>query len=282
MIFTQYDDAERLLERVEPMLLAKEAFNGMLLGTLYGLRRNPNQIAKPLLATVQAGERLALVAVQTAPKRLLLASELDEPAEAVGRLVHNLPAYHVVERVNGPTHITLPFGRLWSAERNVSASIFLDQFVYDLHEVTFPQHVSGRARLADAADAEVITEWAADFSFEALGERFAGPAVKAAMQDRIKHGYVMLWEDEGAVVSMAQLTRQLRDGITISLVYTPPHLRGHGYASAVTAAVSQRGLDLGWQFCTLFTDATNAVANKIYQRIGYRKLGSYLAYNFEV
>jgi predicted GNAT family acetyltransferase len=51
---------------------------------------------------------------------------------------------------------------------------------------------------------------------------------------------------------------------------TPPELRRHGYASAVTAATSQAELDKGRRFVFLFTDLSNPTSNKIYQAIGYR------------
>jgi predicted GNAT family acetyltransferase len=52
-------------------------------------------------------------------------------------------------------------------------------------------------------------------------------------------------------------------------VYTPPELRGRGYASALTAAVSQAQLNGGRRYCFLFTDLANPTSNKIYQAIGY-------------
>ena len=59
------------------------------------------------------------------------------------------------------------------------------------------------------------------------------------------------------------------NGIRIGPVYTPPELRGHGYGTAVTAAVSRLLLDRGHQFCFLYTDLANPTSNAIYMRIGY-------------
>ena len=60
------------------------------------------------------------------------------------------------------------------------------------------------------------------------------------------------------------------NGIAIGGVYTPPESRGHGYASACVAALSQRQLDAGRAFCALYTDLANPTSNSIYQKIGYR------------
>ena len=59
-------------------------------------------------------------------------------------------------------------------------------------------------------------------------------------------------------------------GIRIGAVYTPPVLRGRGYASACVAAASQSQLDAGRTRCFLLTDLANPTANHIYQAIGYR------------
>ena len=58
--------------------------------------------------------------------------------------------------------------------------------------------------------------------------------------------------------------------VRIGPVYTPPELRGHGYASAATAALSQRRSKPGREEVLLYTDLANPVSNSIYQRIGYR------------
>ena len=60
------------------------------------------------------------------------------------------------------------------------------------------------------------------------------------------------------------------NGIRIGPVYTPPEQRGHGYASACTATLSQMMLDSGYRYCFLFTDLSNPTSNSIYQKIGYR------------
>ena len=72
------------------------------------------------------------------------------------------------------------------------------------------------------------------------------------------------------LVAMAGLERETARGIAISWVYTPAHLRRHGYATACVAALTQRMLDNGKSFCCLYTDLANPTSNSIYQKIGYR------------
>jgi len=82
-------------------------------------------------------------------------------------------------------------------------------------------------------------------------------------------------EDGGVPVSMAAAVREMITGRCIGMVYTPPYYRNHGYAMSCVAQVSQRILDEGYAYASLFTDLANPVSNSIYQRIGYRPVCDY-------
>ena len=68
---------------------------------------------------------------------------------------------------------------------------------------------------------------------------------------------------------MAGYTGPTPHGIRVGPVYTPPELRGRGYASALVAQMSQALLEGGRSFCFLFTNLANRTANHIYEEIGY-------------
>ena len=80
-----------------------------------------------------------------------------------------------------------------------------------------------------------------------------------------------LWDD-GGPVSLAGFGGGTPNGIRIGPVYTPPELRGRGYASALVAALSAELLAAGRRFCFLYTDLANPTSNRIYERIGYRRV----------
>jgi len=80
---------------------------------------------------------------------------------------------------------------------------------------------------------------------------------------------------------MAAKTRPTTNGTCINLVYTPPELRGRGYASACVAALSQRLLDSGYMFCCLFTDLSNPTSNHLYQRLGYTPVADFNEFVFD-
>ena len=80
---------------------------------------------------------------------------------------------------------------------------------------------------------------------------------------------------------MAAITRETPGSANISWVYTPEGRRGRGYASAIVAQLSQQTLDRGKSFCTLYTDMANPTSNKIYQAIGYRRIGAFRHIRFQ-
>lgn len=63
-------------------------------------------------------------------------------------------------------------------------------------------------------------------------------------------------------------------------VYTPAHLRGRGYAGAVTAEVSQAALTAGATDVVLYADPANPTSNALYQRLGYRPIAEWAVYDF--
>jgi predicted GNAT family acetyltransferase len=154
------------------------------------------------------------------------------------------------------------------------------QGVYALQQVEPPPTVAGSARVATEEDHELAVRWWIAFAEEALHE--GGPGRERAeemIEFRLssRSSGILIWEDGEQTVSIAGWGGATPNGIRIGPVYTPPELRGHGYATALTAELSQRLLDGrlfegGRRFCFLYTDLANPTSNAIYERIGYRRV----------
>ncbi|WP_409998310.1 GNAT family N-acetyltransferase, partial [Escherichia coli] len=71
---------------------------------------------------------------------------------------------------------------------------------------------------------------------------------------------------------MAGCARESRHGIVINAVFTPAEQQRKGYAQSLVAALSAKLLHDGKQFCCLFTNADDPGPNKLYQKIGYRRV----------
>lgn len=158
----------------------------------------------------------------------------------------------------------------------------MQQGLYDLTRVVPPDPLTpGALRVAGADDVDLVATW---FGGAALDMRLPShehEALRKSAAGRVAGGGLFVWEHGGVPVSMASLQGATRHGIRVSFVYTPPDLRGRGYASACVAAVSERALAAGKRFCTLYTDLANPTSNAIYQRVGYKRIGDAVMIAFE-
>ncbi len=139
--------------------------------------------------------------------------------------------------------------------------------LYELDQLQVPD-VDGFARPGERRDVDELSQWYVSFMLEAqlpalsLVEATRGVVKSVAAQT------LFCWEFDGAIVSFAG-----------GPVYTPPEQRNHGFASAVTATVSQHLVRLGARVM-LFTDSTNPTSNRIYQNLGYRLIDEVLNVRF--
>ena len=175
--------------------------------------------------------------------------------------------------VNAYPEVAEAFADGWrDGNRGGRVDVHRRQRLYRLSELVWPDPApAGAARMADDADAKLTADWFAAFIDE-VDDMGKGEDQSAAAREKIRHAGVMLWEADGDPVSIACNTMPVSGMVRIGPVYTPPEARGHGYASAATAALSQRLLEAGAEEVVLFTDLANPVSNSIYQRIGYRPI----------
>ena len=139
--------------------------------------------------------------------------------------------------------------------------------MYAAEQVNHPVAVPGRLRVAEEADVELVQQWADAFQVE------IGPdhVPRVDERPRVLRGLCFLWEDRARPVSMAAVSPAYGGVVRVSLVYTPPEHRGHGYAAACVSAVTAWQLSRGIR-CMLYTDLANPTSNGIYQRVGYRRV----------
>lgn len=216
--------------------------------------------------------------LHTPPFPLLLSAV---PAGAAASLVRTTLAGRPLAGVNGYAEAAQAFGDAWREITGGRVDVHRKTRLYELTELTWPDpRPAGAPRLAADADAALLTDWFTAFARE-VGDLDGGRDQRAAVMERLSYGGVTLWETaDGTPVSLAGVTRQVDGMVRIGPVYTPPELRGHGYASAVTAAVSERARAGGAGEVLLYTDLANPVSNSIYQRIGYRPVEDRVVLSF--
>jgi len=271
------DDAAAFLAEAESLLLAEEARHNLILGIAGTIRDSPGRYPLRSFWLVRDGGEVAAAALRTPPYNLVLARPRSSPALAA---LAEAVAGEEIPGVTGTEPEVHEFAELWSRHSGVAGRVNMRQGVYALDEVEPLPQVPGSARVATNDDYELGLRWWVAFGDEVLHE--GGPGREDAEQN-VRHklssptGGFLLWEDDGKPVSLAGWGGPTPNGIRIGPVYTPPELRGHGYATALTAELSQRLLDGrlyegGRRFCFLYTDLANPTSNAIYERIGYRRV----------
>lgn len=266
----RFETAGTFLAAAAAFLGEREAEHNLLFGICADLAADPGfPGGPPYLATVSRAGRVTAAAMMTPPWNVVL-SCTDDPA-AVEALAADLDARSTrVPGATGPIEPAHAFARIWCERHGLTSQVAVSERIYRLEQVVPPAGVPGRVRVATEADRDLLVGWVDAFLVEALAR--GTPQEAAILVDRSLRAGTRtwyLWEDGGRPVSVAASAGPTPNGIRIGPVYTPPELRRHGYASAVTAAASQVELDKGRRFVFLFTDLSNPTSNRIYQQIGY-------------
>jgi len=206
------------------------------------------------------------------PLHIALASE----AQARDLAARLAAEDEVLPGVGGLRSPAVAFADEWVERTGQHARVTMEMGRFDLPvppRLAFA--VDGRFRAATVDELPLVDGWHQDFVDVIEGRGRATPSLTR----QVTAGRVGLWERGGRPVSMAYAS-PANGGVTrISGVWTPPELRGHGYASGVVAALSTARRAAGEQ-CILYTDLANPVSNAIYEAIGYRRVGDSVQIGF--
>lgn len=279
----QHASPEEFLAAAGGFLEEREAEHNLLFGICSAIGANPELfLARPprFASVIDAGGRVVAASLRTPPNNQVL-SEVDEPA-AIDALVDALRD----ERLPGvlaPTEVAARFAARWSEKTGQAARIEVAERIFRLTRVEPPAApASGSWRRAEPRDRDLLAGWIVAFAREATPESPPLDDPQGAADRWIAGAgrVAYLWEDAGEIVCLVGAGGETPHGVRIGPVYTPPYRRGHGYASALTAAASQDQLDLGRRFVFLFTDLANPTSNKIYRAIGYEPVTDVDQYRF--
>ncbi len=226
-------------------------------------------------------ERVVAIGLRTPPHNLVL-SQIDAPAaiDAIARDAHD--AFASLPGVLGPREDARAFTETWRELTGIGADrVMANQDLSSVRGPPTPRGAGSHAPLPERGSR--------------VGHRVAGrvhlgglaketvhetPAMLLARRIEDPDGDLLLWEDAGTPVSLAGFGNPTPNGTRVGPVYTPPALRGRGYASALVGQMTAMLLSRGFRFCFLFTDLANPTSNSIYQRVGYEPVSDVDQYAF--
>jgi len=191
------------------------------------------------------------------------------PGDAVTGLAGELAASgRRIPGLSAETQAAQVFADAWRQRTGDVANPYRRIRLYRLGTLVRPNPgPEGKPRVADERDRDLLVGWSVAF-LRNIGD--GAERAAAEVDGRLGYGGLTVWEAGGTPVSMAGITRIVQAMARVGAVYTPPELRGRGYAGGVTAAVSQAALDAGAAEVVLFTDLANPTSNALYERLGYR------------
>lgn len=148
----------------------------------------------------------------------------------------------------------------------------------ELAELRLPPLLSrGDVRLRAPTEEEAegaLGAWRADYRVECLGaERTAALAEIARDETRgwLASGTLWVLTVAGEIVAMTGFNSETRGVVQVGGVFTPPSLRGRGYARAAVGASLRLAQETrGASRSVLFTSQTNVAARRAYEALGYR------------
>ena len=265
-------------QAVQSFLEAHEAENGLFLGVLALLKTDPPSTTV-FMTEVRQGQDIVAAAIYR--DRNLIVTQ--GPDEVWPEVASSLKGKAIdIPGVVGPAVQSERMAQEWAQVRRCKFRLAMDQRLYILAEVIWPEGIPGKAKLVEEHDVANLATYIEGFYRDAIPWEM--PSKEQILENalgRIPAKMTYFWEVNGESKAMAALSRPSGRGITINAVYTPVEHRKRGYATALVAAISQEGLNRGKEFCVLYTDLTNPTSNSIYQKVGYTPVCDSRNYRFD-
>lgn len=280
-----FDDPGEFLEAAGPVLAAQPVLSTVVAGVAERIRAQreagvPWPAGVPCwFATVVEDGAVVATAMRTAPFGDHPAYLMPMPEEAVHLLSRTLlDRGEPVLGANGALPGVRVFCEDLAQATGKRARVAQHTRLFELGELVRPRPAPGELRPARPEEQDLVLSWYAAFMADADEQAGRVPGTTAhevpsedELARRIQGGRLFVWAEGEQPVNLTAATDPAYGVSRIGPVYTPPHLRGRGYASAAVYAVSAWLRARGERAC-LFTDQANPTSNKIYEAIGYRPL----------
>ncbi|PVC96686.1 GNAT family N-acetyltransferase [Streptomyces sp. CS090A] len=277
-------DVDDFLARAGDFLRSRPALHNTPLTDIEKLRiRRPDAHAPAtaVFGGLESGGEVHAVFYLMSSGRLGLTPLSVEQTDALAARLAVLG--HSPGRVIADHDTASAFADSWQRHTGAAPALFWRTHLYRLGTLTPPRpRLEGRGRLTGGRDREHVVRWCREFCVD-VGEQSSIDLIDAGSWGDSRFGdrHFTFWETpDGTPVSMAAATSVIGGMVRIDPVYTPAHLRGHGYAGAVTVEASRAARASGAADVVLFTDPDNPTSNALYQRLGYVHVADFAGYTF--
>jgi len=264
-------DAGEFVARAERFLAARMEHNILATVAINAAKRG----YEGLFAYGVDGDDVVVYGALRTPPWPMLTSELSDAAWFATEWMSHDPD---VPGVSGPPTAARAISHAWSEATGRPTRLARSEAIHALTEVSDPpRRAAGTLRAPTADDRERVISWLQAFNDE-VRDGVGEP--EQVLNDRATQAGIFLWDDRQPVclVGCSPVVNRVA---RVAPVYTPPELRGRGYAGTAVAALSRRLLEHDADRCMLYTDLANPTANKIYAEVGYVRFADWEEHVFD-
>jgi ribosomal protein S18 acetylase RimI-like enzyme len=167
------------------------------------------------------------------------------------------------------------------AEPNLQMDDIEKLYSLDLDGLIVPDELESgvvQGRRMEPHDLELLTRWRIDYALEAMGEQDSPrlrERIRASTERYLEEQRTWVLEHRGEPVACSSFNTAIKEAVQVGGVWTPPELRSRGYGRAVVAASLLDARVEGVTTAILFTPEDNIPAQKAYEALGFRHIGSY-------
>ncbi|MEV7244345.1 GNAT family N-acetyltransferase [Streptomyces sp. NPDC093248] len=274
------DDIEDFLARAGGFLRSRPALHNTPLTTLHKWRTQPGAFTpgSVLFGRLESAGETQAIFYRPPTHRLTLTPLSAEQADTLA--VHLTGLGHTLTGVTADHDTATAFAEAWQRHTGVTPTLRVRMHLYRLDTLTPPNpHPDGHSRPVGRQDHDQLMRWCRALAVD-LRETVTIDAASWASTRFAEKSYTFWETADGTPVSMAGVNPMVAGMVRVDPVYTPAHLRGHGYAAAVTSEVSRAARAAGATEVVLYTDAGNPTSNALYTRLGYRRIADWAPYDF--
>ncbi len=211
--------------------------------------------------------------LQIMPLRTLSIEEEKESIASV--LTYVKTSNKVIKGINGNPTEAKYFIEKANSVLGKKAFINIRMDIMEIGKISLDKYRDGYLKQAAQEDEKEIAAAIKGFSFDCFKEIKSDDECLKMAQSLIADKKIYLFYDEtNTIVSLAAITRKIKDHAALSFVYTFPKYRNKGYASTTVAQLVEKSFEEGFKCCSLFVDQDNPYSNKAYLKVGFKYIGS--------
>jgi len=238
--------------------------NVLLLTALYAAK----DATLPLvLATDRSGIQTCLL---TRPQHgWCLGGQSPEASISIARHLHQESLH--TNWLHGEASLTSNFINEWNrlSGKSIALAYSFEHMALAKEKLTLPSKPQGVFAWAGEQDIPRVAAASVNFYKESLNAEHTIESQIDRLRPVVTEQRICVWKDQaGQIVSQMEFMHGPPNEVRMAYLYTPPTMRGHGYAKALVATFSQVLSNRGYRL-TLFANPKKQHVVNLYKGLGY-------------